>query len=169
MVVRTTSSSSSSTMESATTSPSATTKSSSGSNSAYRGRIVSPLSGVSVKSQAVVTIPDALYIASSSSSTATAIASASERPILGPEDVVVDNRAVYSDEKAGGTPQGTKTTTKTPKTYHVKARKRARLGHMMEQNYFPFKLHSLLTLTEKFGYQVSDHDCSNNNHDPMGG
>jgi HSF-type DNA-binding len=35
----------------------------------------------------------------------------------------------------------------------VTPKKRPRLGHAMTQNYFPFKLHSLLTLAEKFGCQ----------------
>lgn len=35
----------------------------------------------------------------------------------------------------------------------AKPRKRPRVGHMMAQNYFPFKLHSVLTLAEKFGFE----------------
>ena len=49
--------------------------------------------------------------------------------------------------------KGAKETAASCKSGAVKARKRPRVGHMMAQNYFPFKLHSILTLSEKFGFE----------------
>ena len=94
--------------------------------------MVSPMSNTSVKS--TVSVPDHLFLDSRSSM------------VLSPETRTTVLKAPP--------PPLTHSPSPDPEKGGAKPRKRPRVGHMMPQNYFPFKLHSLLTLAEKFGFQV---------------
>ena len=100
--------------------------------------LISPLSDTSIKSP-ISSVPDGLFLYSRSSF------------LLTPEN----NKGIKAPPHAAAPPS--LTTIGEPldmKKESPKPRKRPRVGHMMPQNYFPFKLHSLLTLSEKFGFQV---------------
>lgn len=103
--------------------------------------LVSPLSNTSIKST-ISSVPDGLFVDPRSSFLLTPesqkIVKAAAPPM---HAAALPLTTVKQDSKKDGS----------------KPRKRPRVGHMMPQNYFPFKLHSLLTLAEKYGLQVRFH------------
>lgn len=101
-------------------------------------QLVSPLSNTSIKST-VSLVPDSLFADSRSSF------------LLTPES---QKKAKSPANRASAPPMTIGEPLETRKE-SPKPRKRPRVGHMMPQNYFPFKLHSLLTLAEKHSFQVS--------------
>lgn len=96
-----------------------------------------PLSGMSLKST-ISALPDSMFVDSPSLMLSPEPRGAGNGKAPPPPTPPAATTAMAIDvegqDKKGG----------------AKPRKRPRVGHMMPQNYFPFKLHSLLTLAEKF-------------------
>jgi hypothetical protein len=107
-----------------------------------RHPLVSPLSDSSMKST-ISAVSDSLFVDSRSGF------------LLTPESRSSDRRVnVKVPSHVTAPPLTSATESKDDKKDESKPRKRPRVGQMMPQNYFPFKLHSLLTLAEKYGFQV---------------
>ena len=101
--------------------------------------LVSPLSDTSIKST-ISSVPEGIFDSRSSFM----LTPESQKSVQAPPPPA---RRTQSAPLAVNNPHDAKKESPKP-------RKRPRVGHMMPQNYFPFKLHSLLTLAEKFGFQV---------------
>ena len=104
-------------------------------------RLVSPMSDVSVKASRRP-IPDSLFLDSR----------AGPRRMGGHHKGNFDPFRNHVD-LTQAEPEQPQEKPRKQQQKDLKPRKRPRVGHMMPQNYFPFKLHSLLTLSEKFGLQ----------------
>ncbi|CAB9497946.1 Heat stress transcription factor [Seminavis robusta] len=108
--------------------------------------IVSPMSDTSTKSM-IDKLPDGLFLDSQQSSSGQEQQQQGRLLVELPPSSSSPTTAAAEETHDADSSDGAAANNKSAN------RKRARVGQMMAQNYFPFKLHSLLTLSEKFGYQ----------------